>query len=57
MVIEGMDAYDFARPHALKLLGKRMVAWRDGGGTWRVLQDRCPHRIVPLSGLIQGFRV
>ncbi|CAE7939270.1 PAO, partial [Symbiodinium sp. KB8] len=26
-----------------------LVAWVDGDGEWRVFEDRCPHRAVPLS--------
>lgn len=45
-VIQDMDA---SRPTKLELLGEDLVAWRDGEGTWRVFEDRCPHRSVPLS--------
>jgi len=45
-VIEDMDA---TRPTKLTLLGEDLVAWRDGDGEWRVFEDRCPHRAVPLS--------
>lgn len=40
---------DPSRPNKLELLGEALVAWRDGGGEWRVFEDRCPHRNVPLS--------
>lgn len=40
---------DPGRPTALKLLGERLVVWRDGAGQWRCFADRCPHRLVPLS--------
>ena len=35
---------DPSRPHAVQLLGRRLVLWRDGGGAWRASEDRCPHR-------------
>lgn len=37
------------RPNKLELLGEDLVAWKDGDGEWRVFEDRCPHRNVPLS--------
>lgn len=40
---------DPARPHALELLGIKMVVWRDGAATWRVFKDACPHRLAALS--------
>eukprot|EP00931_Biecheleriopsis_adriatica_P061808 TRINITY_DN37180_c0_g1_i1.p1 TRINITY_DN37180_c0_g1~~TRINITY_DN37180_c0_g1_i1.p1 ORF type:complete len:544 (-),score=69.07 TRINITY_DN37180_c0_g1_i1:276-1907(-) len=45
-VVEDLDA---GRPTKLELLGEDLVAWKDGDGTWRVFEDRCPHRNVPLS--------
>lgn len=45
-VVEDLDP---GRPTKLELLGEDLVAWRDGGGDWRVFEDRCPHRNVPLS--------
>ncbi|KAK9901697.1 hypothetical protein WJX75_008839 [Coccomyxa subellipsoidea] len=37
-------------PHPVQLLGKSLVLWRPGGEkTWRVFEDRCPHRLAPLS--------
>lgn len=43
------DATDPGRPHAVTLLGKQLVVWRDGSGTWRCFEDMCPHRLAPLS--------
>ncbi|GAB4823559.1 hypothetical protein N2152v2_010605 [Parachlorella kessleri] len=41
---------DKTRPHALTLLGKNLVIWKDGTtGQWNCLEDRCPHRAAPLS--------
>ena len=37
------------RPHALQLLGRNLVVWRDGTGQWRCFEDACPHRLAPLS--------
>jgi phenylpropionate dioxygenase-like ring-hydroxylating dioxygenase large terminal subunit len=38
-----------ARPLPIQLLGENLVAFRDAAGGIAVLQDRCPHRGVPLS--------
>ena len=35
------------RPTAVKLLGRDLVLWHDGGA-WRCFEDRCPPRAVPL---------
>ena len=43
------DYLDPQRPHAMQLLGKDIVLWRDGTGTWRCFEDACPHRLAPLS--------
>lgn len=45
-VIEDLDP---GRPNKLVLLGEDLVAWKDGESQWRVFEDRCPHRNVPLS--------
>jgi phenylpropionate dioxygenase-like ring-hydroxylating dioxygenase large terminal subunit len=45
-VIEFLDA---SRPHAMQLLGKDIVLWRDGSSKWRCFENFCPHRLVPLS--------
>lgn len=36
-------------PVGITRLGKRLVLWRDGGGTLHVQHDRCPHRGAKLS--------
>lgn len=36
-------------PHAFRLLGEDMVAWRLPSGELVVAADRCPHRQAPLS--------
>eukprot|EP00850_Spirogloea_muscicola_P026855 SM011309S24270 [mRNA] locus=s11309:20:208:- [translate_table: standard] len=40
---------DPTRPHAVSVLGRPLVLWRDAGGRWRCFLDQCPHRLVPLS--------
>jgi hypothetical protein len=37
-------------PHPVELLGKRLVLWRDAQQMWRCFEDKCPHRLAPLSG-------
>ncbi len=37
------------KPYGAKLLGQRLVLWRDGEGKLRCLEDFCPHRGAPLS--------
>ena len=51
---------DPGRPHAVQLLGRRLVLWRDGGGAWRASEDRCPHRsagaaTLPTQSVINVF--
>lgn len=44
-----VDFLDPSRPHAIQLLGKDLVLWRDGSSQWRCFEDFCPHRLAPLS--------
>ena len=44
-----VDFLDPKRPHAMQLLGKDLVVWRDATGQWQCFADACPHRLVPLS--------
>lgn len=39
------------RPHAVTLLGRELVLWREEGseGSWHCFEDICPHRLAPLS--------
>ena len=38
------------RPVPVKLLGKRLVLWRDSrAGVWRCVASACPHRLAPLE--------
>lgn len=39
---------DGSRPTPFTLLGKDLVIWKEGD-SWACLDDRCPHRSVPLS--------
>eukprot|EP00903_Cladosiphon_okamuranus_P017658 g16261.t1 len=40
---------DPERAHAVKLLGKDLVVWRNSDGRWAAFDDRCPHRAAPLT--------
>ena len=42
------------QPHPVELLGQRLVLWRDGRGEWRCFEDKCPHRLAPLSGVVHA---
>ncbi|PNH10689.1 Pheophorbide a oxygenase, chloroplastic [Tetrabaena socialis] len=44
-----VDQLDSSRPHAAHLLGTQLVLWRDATGSWRAHEDKCPHRLAPLS--------
>ncbi|OWY64909.1 (2Fe-2S)-binding protein [cyanobacterium TDX16] len=44
-----VDFLDPSCPHAIQLLGKELVLWRDGSSQWRCFEDFCPHRLAPLS--------
>ncbi len=37
------------KPYGAKVLGRKLVLWRDGAGRIRCLEDFCPHRGAPLS--------
>ena len=45
-----VDDLDTTKPHSIELLGKRLVLWRDAEKRWRTFEDKCPHRLAPLSG-------
>ncbi len=36
-------------PHATRLLGEKLVLWRDESGKLQCVEDFCPHRGAPLS--------
>lgn len=38
-----------AVPTAIQILGDRIVLWRDADGAIHALEDRCVHRLAPLS--------
>ena len=46
-----VDDLDPTKPHPIELLGKRLVLWRDAQKQWRTFEDKCPHRLAPLSGM------
>lgn len=42
---------DPRKPFAITVLGHKLVVWYDrSAGKWRCFEDRCPHRLAPLSG-------
>jgi len=44
------SAMDKSRPHAIEILGMRLVLFFDEeSGSWKCLEDVCPHRFAPLS--------
>ena len=47
--ISVVETLDPSRPHALKMLGKSVVIWRDAQQRWQCFEDACPHRLAPLS--------
>jgi len=45
-------------PFAVTILGERIVIWRTGSGAVHALEDRCVHRLAPLSrGRCEGERL
>ena len=44
-----IDLLDTSKPHPTTLLGKDVVVWKDGDDKWNVFEDKCPHRLAPLS--------
>ena len=30
----------------------RLVLWRNAQGAWSCFEDKCPHRLAPLSGML-----
>ena len=37
------------KPHAVRVVGRNIVVWRDDKGALKALEDYCPHRGAPLS--------
>lgn len=44
-----MDSLDAKSPKAVKLLGMNLVVWSDSQGSWNCMEDKCSHRLAPLS--------
>ena len=44
-----IDLLDTTKPHPTQLLGVDVVVWKNGEGKWSVFEDKCPHRLAPLS--------
>ncbi|KAK9840097.1 hypothetical protein WJX74_003218 [Apatococcus lobatus] len=44
-----LDDIDPSKPHPAMVLGKELVVFCDTEGSWHCLQDKCPHRLAPLS--------
>jgi len=50
-----LSTLDPSRPLATELLGQRLVLWCDANGEWQCFEDKCPHRLAPLSeGRLEG---
>ncbi|MCW2388462.1 vanillate O-demethylase monooxygenase subunit [Sphingobium sp. B11D3B] len=46
------------KPFAISILGERIVLWRTASGALHALEDRCVHRLAPLSlGRCEGERL
>ncbi|MCW2369965.1 vanillate O-demethylase monooxygenase subunit [Sphingobium sp. B11D3D] len=46
------------KPFAISILGERIVIWRTASGALHALEDRCVHRLAPLSlGRCEGERL
>ena len=44
-----LDDLDKTKLSRFTLLDRDLVIWWDKSGTWRVFEDKCPHRLAPLS--------
>jgi len=45
-------------PFAMTILGERVVIWRTASGALHALEDRCVHRLAPLSlGRCEGEHI
>ena len=42
------------KPMAAQLLGKDLVLWRDGQGSWQAHEDVCPHRCSVVAAVFVG---
>ncbi|CAN6487421.1 unnamed protein product [Victoria cruziana] len=45
-LIEDLDS---RIPTPFQLLGREIVIWKDREGNWVAFEDKCPHRLAPLS--------
>jgi vanillate O-demethylase monooxygenase subunit len=48
-VAEGAETIETGKPHGVTILGEPIVIWRDQSGDVHALEDRCVHRLAPLS--------
>ncbi|KAF5840368.1 hypothetical protein DUNSADRAFT_17067 [Dunaliella salina] len=44
-----LNDMDTSKPHLVRLVGGKFVLWCDSRGEWHFQQDRCPHRLAPMS--------
>eukprot|EP00246_Nothoceros_aenigmaticus_P012468 TRINITY_DN3898_c0_g1_i1.p1 TRINITY_DN3898_c0_g1~~TRINITY_DN3898_c0_g1_i1.p1 ORF type:complete len:570 (-),score=68.96 TRINITY_DN3898_c0_g1_i1:134-1843(-) len=44
-----LEDLDPGMPTMFQLLGREITLWRDKGGIWRAFDNKCPHRLAPLS--------
>jgi hypothetical protein len=44
---------DPSRPHAIELLGRQLVLWRDSAEQWHCMEDACPHRCEAIITTLQ----
>jgi pheophorbide a oxygenase len=50
-----MESLNPKLPQHVDLLGLKLVVWADSKGQWHCLEDKCPHRLAPLSeGRVEG---
>jgi phenylpropionate dioxygenase-like ring-hydroxylating dioxygenase large terminal subunit len=57
-VIAKSSDVQIGKPFATKVLGMKLVLWRDEAGKVHCVEDFCPHRGAPLSqGLVIGDRI
>eukprot|EP00977_Amphora_coffeiformis_P000887 scaffold190_cov171-Amphora_coffeaeformis.AAC.12 len=47
--LAAIDHLDPDRPTPLEFMGAKYVCYQDNAGEWVVMDDRCPHRLAPLS--------
>ena len=44
-----LEDLDPKKPHAVVILGMRLVLWCNDAGDWQAFEDKCSHRAVALS--------